>query len=198
VHWLAPRDAESQGTWIGANDRGLALAILNRWHESPIATEGPWTSRGLLVRDLLDAPSIAAVKHRLEGADLSVYQPFTLAAFEPGLDLSVFAWNGRAPVLDQVPDTGLVLTSSGYDQEAALRRADQFARYSDPSPDQFEAVHASHQPVRGPLSVCMHRPEAETVSYTRIDVNPVRIVMGYVPGPPGETTERVTSALDAA
>jgi hypothetical protein len=196
VKWLAPRDGESHGTWIGANLHGVTLAILNRWHESPVAGDGPWTSRGLLVRDLLDAGSLEEIAQRLEATDLKVYQPFTLTAFETGLDVSVFAWTGRGTVRDRVSETGMVLTSSGYDQEAAMRRAELFARYADPRPEQFEAVHASHEPERGPLSVCMHRPEAETVSFTRIDVDPERVVMTYVPGSPGETTERIVSTLD--
>jgi hypothetical protein len=196
IRWLAPRDGESHGTWIGANTGGITLAILNRWHESPVATDGPWTSRGLLVRDLLDATSLDEMARRLEATDLRVYQPFTLAAFETGRDVSVFAWTGRAAVRDQVADSGMVLTSSGFDQEAAMRRAELFARYSDPRPEQFEAVHSSHEPERGPLSVCMHRPEAETVSFTRIEVNPARVIMTYAPGAPGETTDRIVSTLD--
>lgn len=196
IRWLAPRDGESHGTWIGSNDRGITLAILNRWHESPVSPEGPWTSRGILVRDLLDGPSMAEVLERLAGTDLTVFQPFTLAVFETGHDASVLAWNGRAPVTHQVADTGMVMTSSGFDQDAALRRAGLFARYPDPAPEDFERVHASHEPERGPLSVCMHRPEAATVSFTRIDVGPAGVSMTYVPGPPGETTERIVSQLD--
>ena len=196
IRWLAPRDGESHGTWIGSNNRGVTLAILNRWHESPVATDGPWTSRGLLVRDLLDAPLQDEVARRLEATDLRVYQPFTLAAFETGMDVSVFAWTGRGSVRDQVGESGMVLTSSGFDQEAAMRRAELFARYAEPRPEQFEAVHASHEPERGPLSVCMHRPEAETVSFTRIDVGSARVVMTYVPGAPGETRDRIVTTLD--
>ena len=196
IEWLAPRDGESNGTWIGANRRGVTLAILNRWHESPVANDGPWTSRGLLVRSLLDAHSIEEVARRVESTDLQIYQPFTLTAFETGMDVSVFAWTGRGAVRDQVSESGMVLTSSGFDQEAAMRRGALFARYPDPRPEQFEAVHASHEPERGPLSVCMHRPEAETVSYTRIDVSPAQVVMTYVPGAPGETTDRIVATLD--
>ena len=196
IRWLAPRDGESHGTWIGANAHGVTLAILNRWHESPVTNDGPWTSRGLLVRDLLDAGSLAEVARRVDGTELQVYQPFTLAAFETGMDVSVLAWTGRAAVRDQVGETGMVLTSSGFDQEAVMRRAELFARYPDPKPEQFEAVHASHEPERGPLSVCMHRPEAATVSFTRIDVSPARVVMRYVPGPPGETSDRIVSTLE--
>ena len=42
---------------------------------------------------------------------------------------------------------------------------------------------ASHEPERGPFSICMHRREAATVSYTEIDVTRNRATMGYVPGP---------------
>jgi hypothetical protein len=33
---------------------------------------------------------------------------------------------------------------------------------------QLRRLHCSHQPERGAFSVCMHRDDAETVSYTEI------------------------------
>ncbi len=196
LYWLAPRDGESQGTWIGVNEAGVSLALLNRYHDSPVGGNGPWTSRGLLVSGLLHSMSITGVRLGLEQLDRAAYQPFTLVAFEPDKPAQLFAWNGRELTEDAVEDTGLVATSSGANQEEAARvRGELFARRRElfPALDDaalFEALHASHWPASGPYSVCMHRPEASTVSFTRIDVLGDSSLMTYVPGPPGETAER--------
>jgi hypothetical protein len=212
VRWIAPIDGQSHGTWIGANDQGVTLAILNRWHESPMRADGEWISRGLLVTSLLTETTKDRVERRLLGEPLGLYQPFTLAAFELGRGARLFAWNGKELSLSQVVETGLVLTSSGFDQEQATRdRGDLFRRWhefvppirsraagegsADPPPEAFEAIHASHIPEKGPLSICMHRPEAGTVSFTRIDVGPETIDVAYVPGPPGETAERIRRSM---
>lgn len=207
VRWIAPIDGQSHGTWIAANERGVTLAILNRWHESPMRADGGWISRGLLVTSLLRQASRDGIERRLREEPLDRYQPFTLAAFETGQDAGLFAWNGQELSLSQVGETGLVLTSSGFDQERATRdRGALFRRWRDfqppqppqppqPTPESFEAIHASHIPEKGPLSICMHRPEAGTVSFTRIDVGADSIEVTYIPGPPGETRERVTASL---
>lgn len=210
VRWIAPLDGQSHGTWLGANDRGVTLAIHNRYHDSPMSAEGEWISRGLLVTSLLVETSKDEVERRLRDEPLAHYQPFTLAAFEVGRGARLFAWNGKELALSQVVETGLVLTSSGYDQEKATRdRTALFSRWTEfhptnpthptypthPTPESFERIHASHIPEKGPLSICMHRPEAGTVSFTRIDVRPGAIEVSYVPGPPGETSERISRTL---
>src|SRR5580765_6673610 len=65
VRWIAPLDGQSHGTWIGANDRGVTLAILNRYHESPMSADGAWISRGLLVTSLLEETDKDRVERRL-------------------------------------------------------------------------------------------------------------------------------------
>ena len=207
VRWIAPFDGQSHGTWIGGNDRGLSLAILNRYHDSPMSAEGEWISRGLLVTSLLEAVTKDDVERRLRERPLALYQPFTLAGFEVGRGARLFLWNGKALSVASVVETGLVATSSGHDQQEATRiRGELFARWqefypthpshpSHPSQESFEAIHASHLPERGPLSICMHRPEAGTVSFTRIDVGPATVTVAYIPGPPGETATRVSRSL---
>ncbi len=212
VRWIAPFDGQSHGTWIGANDRGVSLAILNRYHDSPMSAEGEWISRGLLVTSLLESPTRDEVERHLRDQPLGRYQPFTLAGFEVGRGARLLAWNGETLAVDRVVETGLVATSSGYDQQEATRfRGELFARWEEfhpshpphpshpsppsPSPESFERIHASHIPEKGPLSICMHRPEAGTVSFTRIDVGPAAIELTYIPGPPGETADRISRSL---
>jgi len=46
------------------------------------------------------------------------------------------------------------------------------------------AFHASHEPSRGPLSTCMHRDDASTVSFSWIDVDRHGVRFHHVPNPP--------------
>jgi hypothetical protein len=43
-------------------------------------------------------------------------------------------------------------------------------------------LHRSHEPERGPFSICMHRPDAATVSYTEVAVSKRRATMRYKSG----------------
>src|SRR5262245_13352656 len=53
VRALAPVDADAGGTWIGVNQFGFALGLLNAWDARETVDEP--RSRGLLVRALLAA-----------------------------------------------------------------------------------------------------------------------------------------------
>jgi uncharacterized protein with NRDE domain len=61
--YVAPRDAEAGGTWIGLSESGVAVAVTNRWLDAD--REGD-RSRGLLVRDCLEADSAAAAVRTVE------------------------------------------------------------------------------------------------------------------------------------
>ena len=219
VRWLAPRDSEAMGTWIGANEFGITLALANRYGESPAhdPPEGKWVSRGHLVLSLLGLRTIEKLTGTLgkprtlkplmtAEADLTLaevpltrYRPFTLLGFAPERPVTLLAWDGVSLNRASVDAPGHVLSSSGADQDAAarLRSAlfEEAARRGPLTPEAMEALHRGHEPERGPLSICMHRPEAGTVSFTRVRVSPDQVELHYVPGPPCVTTERITATL---
>jgi hypothetical protein len=56
-------------------------------------------------------------------------------------------------------------------------------------------LHRSHLPKRGAFSICMHRPDAATVSYTEIGVSEKRATMRYKPGPVCAATATTTRTL---
>lgn len=55
-------------------------------------------------------------------------------------------------------------------------------------PDWLAELHRSHRPFSGPYSICVHRPDAATVSYTELVLNSRLISMHYVDGSPCETS----------
>lgn len=204
VRWLGPRDGQQGGAWIGANECGITLALANRYGESPADEPdgGGWTSRGHLVSELLGVRSLARLAPRLGGLPLRVYRPFTLMGFATGEPVLLFAWDGSALAEDALHEPGHVLSSSGHDQAEATRvRTGLFAEAANSGNltlETMERLHASHAPRRGPLSICMHRPEASTVSFTRVTVRPDRIEVVYTPGPPCVTGDRVAATLPRA
>ena len=184
VAYLAPLDTEAGGTWLAVNAWGVCLALLNRYGSDAVAGPVDPISRGFLVSGLIDVSSVRMLEARLAPLPLSRYQPFTLASVEPGSPVHAFEWNGVELRHHVHREPGLALVSSGHDQpgaEAARRRtaAALFQREGLGS-RAVEALHASHEPARGAYSVCMHRADAETRSYSRIEVGPELIEFHHV------------------
>src|ERR1041385_4218147 len=201
---LAPRDGEAGGTWIAVNAFGHTLALLNRWDDSPIGDSapleaappnpGPFISRGLLVLELAATPDRRAVDAVLTGRPLASFRPFTLVSLSPGEVPWLFEWDGHALERAMVSVPGLVRASSGSDQAAAERgRGALFreaaSRPGGLTPEVLLALHRSHRPEKGPLSICMHREEAVTVSLSLITMHADRVTFRYVNGSPCESTE---------
>jgi hypothetical protein len=197
---LAPVDGDFGGTWIGVNEHGVTAALLNRYEDAP-ADPGPGrVSRGLLLREVLAAPSAEALMARLAPGSLGAYLPFTIGAADPGGGLLLADWTGRTVERSATRHPGLVRTSSGRDQrEAELIRGRVWHELAGPgagvTPDLLDRLHRSHLPERGPFSVCMHRDEAATQSLTTVLVEHDLATLRYVPGPPCETTTAIVDHL---
>ena len=109
------------------------------------------------------------------------------------IDARAWTWDGRT-LLRTRSAAPWLWTSSGFDREAAhgarlatwLPASEAIRTAGSPaSADELlRAYFASHLPSRGPLSPCMHRPEAATVSHTRIRINADSVTMCYTAGPP--------------
>lgn len=197
---LMPIDGDAGGTWISVNDLGHTLALLNRWDESPHDTGTPLVSRGLLVRDLAGVPGTGALRTAIAGLALSRYRPFTLVSVAPGEPPLLFEWNGQQLSHAGVTEPGLVRTSSGSDQLGAERSRGALFRSASEAPggltpEGLTALHRSHLPEKGPLSICMHRDEAVTVSFSLITVSGGQVLFRYVAGSPGETEGITESSL---
>ena len=51
-------------------------------------------------------------------------------------------------------------------------------------PQERLSFHRSHRPVRGPWSVCMHRLDARTVSYSQLRASETELSFRYAQGAP--------------
>src|SRR3954447_21784836 len=70
------------GTWIGVNDRGITLALIN-WYSVQERASGKVVSRGDIVRRLLAQESFEAMGEILAGQPLRSVNPFRLIGVSP-------------------------------------------------------------------------------------------------------------------
>jgi transport and Golgi organization protein 2 len=197
VSIVAPLDSDQGGTWIAANEFGVTVAVLNRYGPE-MARMTARTSRGQLVRSLATRSNLDLVRKRLLATTLQEYQPFTLATTAPDSPVYLLEWDGVRLEERAVELPGLVAISSGYSKEAETARRETLSQIQGGgplTPEVLEAFHRSHLPVRGPLSPCMHRDEAETRSFSRVDVTPDLVEIRHVLGSPCIATEVVQASV---
>jgi len=111
-----------------------------------------------------------------------------MVALEPQKKSLLIHWTGRECVSDLDGEAAMPLTSSSYDSVGAEEsRQHCFERLVSGSGKTAELLfkfHASHDPVRGPYSTCMHRDDARTVSFSWIRVAAGKIEFCYHPVSP--------------
>jgi len=165
VQFLAPVDADFGGTWIATNEFGLSLCLLN-------GVPGPSSrSRGLLVLDLISLPSVAALVDWVCTLDLSPYTPFTLAGVEPQSPAAVVEWNGEHAAFSFPNESHFMLTSSSFDSgRVQEKRRGAYSKVTSLgcTPELLADFHKGHGETPSAYSICMHRPDAETVSFSWI------------------------------
>jgi hypothetical protein len=140
------------------------------------------------VVDVLGMSCAGFGHERLLDLDASRYRPFILVLLEPGRSAETFVSDGRC-----ISDTGCLpppLTTSSLDSDVERDRVNLFALMC-PMGEELPAAavreyHQSHLPERGAGSVCMHRADAQTVSYSEIHVRPDKATFLYWDGPPCE------------
>lgn len=202
VQYLSPIDGESGGTWIAANEHGLTLCLLNDYGSPPPEHRGDLVSRGRLIEALASAPDFQTVTERWDGYVLSRHRPFKLLVLQPDRPTALLHWDGRNPTL-RARDIAPPVTSSSFDdRRAETVRQRLLASFLDegdaPIDKMLMAFHRSHLPERGPFSVCMHRPDALTVSFSLVEVDAESVALSYASGPPCSTDFETVVTLQRA
>ncbi|HEY8239949.1 MAG TPA: NRDE family protein [Kiritimatiellia bacterium] len=185
VPFLAPRDGDAGGTWIAVNQRGLTLALLNHYPAEAAAGPGR-TSRGLLVASLMDTADVKALAGRLEPRALADFRPFFLVALDPASPAKLHTWDGAKLETRAVPDDAVPVSTSSFESDAVVNR--RRARFAEMRSEQGRVdgellfrYHTSREEGSDAYSVFMRRPDAETVSLSRVRVGPDRIDFSYWP-----------------
>lgn len=179
-----PTDPQSRGTWIGSNDAGLVLAILNRTRRVDAPVGRAIHSRGLIIPSLLAFDRLSDVLCAAALVDVTFFQPFQLLAVHQR-EAAVLTGDGRRLSQRALALTApILLTSSSLGDELVVApRRQLFEEMVVRAPDGWLAgqrrFHDHQWPERPHLSVRMQRPGARTVSRTLIDVRGRRIDFHY-------------------
>ena len=187
---LAPRDPDAGGTWIVANAAGVTVCVLNALERDGRELPETPRSRGLLVAAAAGCADLGRVRALLEGSgtQLAATRAFRLVAAGDGVGLVSCVWDGAELRWERSRGTALFVSSTlgAFGAPAARRASWALLRRSVGDPDEaaLSAWLASHEPERGPASVCMHRDDGGTVSRTVVRVDRDRVAMTYTDGPP--------------
>jgi hypothetical protein len=179
----------SGGTWIGLNDAGACLALIN-WYSAPGRVKTRSVSRGDVLRSVLAADAPVFVDEALAEQALQRVNPFRLIGVFPGSrKVAEWTWDLKRLTRREHAWKSGVWISSGFDEWGAQRtRGRVFAgalrRERSDTLAWLRRLHRSHEPERGPYAICMHREDAATVSYTEVVVSRGVGTLSYLPGPP--------------
>jgi hypothetical protein len=119
--------------------------------------------------------------------DLGPFAPFSLVILEPRRSAVRAQWDGVELTIDPAGDDHMPLTSSSYDPEGVRRsRLNELARLVREArcfdPVVLYRFHSSHGAAPDAYSPCMHRDDAQTVSFSWVIVSRDSIRFLYSPG----------------
>jgi len=200
VEVVAPRDPDGGGTWICANDRGLAVCLLNGYRAADdLEPADHFRSRGLLVLELAQAADSATALALLSAAHLAPYRSFEVLLMD-ATGPHVAVWDrATASLSRRVPSLPLVSCPVRTGEVRAARRLtlEQIAtRRGRLDARGLAEFHRSRHANGGIWSVSMHHTKAATRSHTHLRVTRDRVECTYVPGRPCETAAGAPIRID--
>ena len=189
MEMMYPREPAG-GTWIACNAAGNLLALLN-WNDvdGEVPSAKPKT-RGAVIPKLIAETRSIGMALRFQELELYGTLPFRLIGiFLPERSVREWRWDGTRLTDLQSSWTRLHWFSSGLSDALAQQerhRTCEAAAQESNTWDQvwLAKVHRSHAPAPGAYSICVHRVDASTVSYTLVRCARRYISMSYLEGSP--------------
>jgi hypothetical protein len=188
-----PGDGDS-GTWIGVNEHGSAFALLN-WNDAvPASLSTRKTrSRGCLIPRLIGFRVLKEVHGLLADQNLDGTLPFRLVGVFPSeKQIGEWRWNSaRLELVQHKWEARHWFSSSLLDLQAEMVRGaacrEAWAQKDAASGEWLRRLHSSHTDPTGRLSLCVHRIDVRTLSYSEIECGPFTIRMRHSVGSPCTT-----------
>jgi hypothetical protein len=187
-----PHEAVTGGTWLAVNATGFTLALLNKNSDGPLPAKT--RSRGEIIPALIDSNSLAAVQRRLLEFGFKGIWPFRLIAISAEeheicewacgtqLTKSHYEWQPRNWYSSGMSDTEASRVRSQVVAEA-------WQKPGAGSLTWLRDLHRSHEPKPGAFSICVHRPDAASVSYSEIAFENGKASFRYAAGSPCQSPD---------
>ncbi len=172
VHYLSPKDSKEGGTWVGVNNRGSVIILLNGGLQNHKRKEKYRKSRGLIVNELLssDMPLVDWSLLRLDDIE-----PFTLVVFDKN-NLFELVWDGVQRMKIQINTSIAHIWSSStlYDADAKANRESNFRKWLNGEPavsvnSLFSFFKSVNDPENG--FIMNRKDQVKTLSYTFIELD---------------------------
>lgn len=177
------------GSWISLNDGGVTFALINWYSVGAAVAENP-VSRGNVVRAVAAETSAQCAFNVICQLALPQMNPFRLIGIFPAQEqVCEWRWDLNTLVCWKHDWESQQWISSGHDEITAQSVRTQTFRTAlnqrtSGSAAWLRRLHRSHGPAPGPFSICMHRADAATVSYTEIIATSQRAKMNYYQSAP--------------
>lgn len=120
---LFPKDPQAEGSWIASRADGTSICLLNGAFEKHERRPPYRISRGKLLLNALanDQPGDVLSTENLQGLE-----PFTAILIVPGMDASLYRWDGNAIFEEMVAQELLLSSATLYDQQERQKRKTAF------------------------------------------------------------------------
>ena len=185
------------GTWIALNDLGVSFALIN-WYSIPARISSHAVSRGEVIPSVGAADSSIMVDKIIAQIPLKRTNPFRLVAvFLNSREIVEWRWDLKQLTRKEHPWRAQLWISSGFNEPQAQKvRSATFKKAlrqkTAGSLRWLRRLHRSHVPHSGPFSICMHRDDAVTVSYTEIYLHWTRSMVTHSCGAGCSMSEKRT------
>ncbi len=186
------------------NEFGLTFGLLNFYQGR--LPKGRLISRGKIVKACASFNAVGDAINYVRELNLAKYAPFSLLCFSPGdtgtgaaPSVTMLRWTGRE-LLESNQNCPLISSAVRYDEVYSSRLSVYTEILGSKNKDEktvsdYLELHASHAPDRSSHSICMHRDDAQTVSFSQIEVTPSEIKYYYADGAPCETPVNLVATL---
>ncbi|MEX0685366.1 MAG: NRDE family protein [Balneolales bacterium] len=192
LNYLAPIDGKAGGTWVGMNEAGICLTLLNNYQgvNPLISHHTDALSRGLIIPKLMHLTQLNEVDNKMKTLQTANYNPFRLVGIQSKpWKLMEWSWDGMDFQIHSHPVKPHLWVSAGRDYEGVWNSREKvFKNFlkANPLPDvaAIKRLHASRYPDPGAYAFAMELDIVATVSNTIAELHGGKPRMHYHDGIP--------------
>jgi hypothetical protein len=197
--YLAPQDPQAGGTWIFTNEKGLTACLLNTYQIENVTPVLNPRSRGLLVKDLARCDNIESLEKELQSQVAeNPYSAFYLFGLEINSEAKLWLWDTSILQQLDLPEFPFWTTTSvNPDQVLPYRQqlAQESISRNGLNAKTLQALHLAKGTLSTERTIKMSRTDAQTVSYTHIQVQTQTTTIHYAQRHGDEFSEKVSTQL---
>lgn len=184
VHYLYPKDEKGGGTWIALSENERLVCLLNGAYEGHTPGGSYKYSRGLVVKQILEAEN---AKWAIEDIELDNIEPFTLITIDWSfMPICIeLIWDGVKKDIRILSHTSKIWSSSTlYDKPIKAVREKWFEEFENIYPDasQEDVLNFHKNDTLGTedISIKMKRSNVQTTSITSIKKSENTVSLYYL------------------